>query len=163
MSSEPRTLSLPRTYLLKIVFPFVWIGAFAFFTLSLFLSPESWRDANGGLPEGMKWIFLFLTLTGAAVLGSVWMPLKRIRMDDESLYISNYLTEIIVPLENVAEVTENRWLGIHPLTMRFRSRTQFGSRVKFMPNIRWFDFWSPHPAVEEIRAAVRGATGGHRG
>ena len=34
-----------------------------------------------------------------------------------------------------------------------------GSRVVFMPKVRWFAFLSSHPVVEEIRAAVRRATG----
>lgn len=41
-------------------------------------------------------------------------PLKRVRLDDRVLYISNYRKEIVVPLRAVAEVTENRWTNIHP-------------------------------------------------
>jgi len=157
--TDPRTLSIRSTFYMKFILPILWIGAFTAVTLSLFLSPESWRYANGDDPGGLKWVFLFMTLLGTAVFGSVWMPLKRVRMDDGSLYISNYLTEVIVPLANVAEVTESRWLGNHPVTIHFRSATRFGSRVTFMPKIRWFYFWPPHPVVEEIRAAVRRAIG----
>ena len=157
--AEPRTLSIRSTFCMKFVLPVLWIGAFTAATLSLFLSPESWRDANGDVPGGMKWVFLSMTLLGAGVFALVWMPIKRVRMDDGSLYISNYRTEIIVPLANVAEVTESRWRGNHPATIRFRSATRFGSRVTFMPKIRWFYFWRPHPVVEEIRAAVRRASG----
>ena len=158
--ANPRGLSIRGTFYMKVILPILWIGGFATVTLSLFLSPESWRDANGESLADVKWAFLCVTLLGAAAFGSIWMPIKRVRMDDESLYISNYVTEIIVPLTEVAEVTESRWLGNHPVTIRLRSATRFGSRVTFMPKIRWFYFWGPHPVVEEIRVAVRRATGG---
>ena len=77
----------------------------------------------------------------------------------EALCISNYSSEIAVPLVNVAQVSENRWVNIHPITIEFHADTEFGSRVVFMPKVRWFAFWSPHPVVEEIRGAVDRATG----
>src|SRR5262249_62361427 len=75
-------------------------------------------------------------------------------MDDTSLYVSNYLREIQVPLRQVAAVTENRWVNIHPVTIQFRSATEFGDRVVFMPRRRWFGWGRSHPVVAEIRHAV---------
>jgi len=80
-------------------------------------------------------------------------------MDDRALYISNYAKEIAVPLANVAEVTENRWINIHPVTITFHSDTAFGSQIVFMPKTRWFGFWSSHPVVDEIRTAANRALG----
>ena len=154
--AEPHTLSSAQTLYMKLVLPVVWVGLFSTATLSLFMSPESWDDASGEpFPSWMKWLFLVFTLFGIA---SAWWfnaLFKRVRMDDRSLYISNYFKEVVVPLANVAEVTENRWTNIHPVTVRFHSDTPFGSRITFMPKFRWFDFWSSHPVVEEIRAAAR--------
>jgi len=80
-------------------------------------------------------------------------------MDDKALYISNYSTEIVVPLNNVAGVTENVLINIHPITILFRSETEFGSQIVFMPESRWFGFWSSHPVVGEIQNAVARAGG----
>jgi len=160
MNAEPQTLSSAQTFFMKFVFPVVWIGGFAAATLSLFLSPHSWTGTGGGLPEAsMKWFFLFATLVGTIFIWWACVRLKRVRMDGEALYISNYSTEIVVPLANVAEVTENRWVNSHPVTIHFHSDTGFGSHVMFMPKIRWFAFWSSHPVVEQIRLAVYRATG----
>ncbi|OLC37597.1 MAG: hypothetical protein AUH81_05950 [Candidatus Rokubacteria bacterium 13_1_40CM_4_69_5] len=104
-------------------------------------------------------MFLLATIAGTVFIGRTCIPLKRVRMDDKALYISNYSTEIVVPLANVAEVTENRWLNIHPVTITFHSDTEFGPRVVFMPKRRWFAFWSSHPVVDEIRTTARRATG----
>ena len=164
MDSEPRTLSSAQTFVMKFVFPVVWIAGFAIATLTLFLSPSSWRDTDGGPPDAqVKWFFLFATLVGTAFIWWACVRLKRVRMDARALYISNFSTEIVVPLANVAEVTENRWVNSHPVTIRFHSYTEFGSQVTFMPKIRWFAFWSSHPVVEEIRRAVDRATGRNHG
>ena len=160
MNTTPRTLSSAQTFLMKFVFPLLWIGGFALATAGLFLFPGSWHDAGGDPPEPqVKWFFLFLTIGGSALIWWSCVRLKRVRMDDKVLYISNYTREITVPLANVAQVSENRWLNSHPVTIEFHSGTEFGSRVVFMPKFRWFAFLSSHPVVQEIRVAVERATG----
>lgn len=160
MSTEPRTLSSAQTVLMKTVFPILWIGAFTAATISLFLSPESWHGSDGGPPDGgLKWFFLIITIVGTVFIWRTGVRLKRVRMDEKALYISNFSNEIMVPLVNVAEVTENRWINIHPVTIHFHADTEFGSRITFMPKARWFAFWSSHPVVQEIRLAAGRATG----
>ena len=160
MSSSPRTLSSAQTFPMKVLFPLLWISGFAAATLSLFLAPGFWHGPDGGPPEPeLKWLFLLITLAGAVFIWWACIRLKRVRMDDKALYISNYSTEIVVPLVNVAEVTENRWLNIHPVTITFHADTEFGSQVVFMPKTRWFGFWSSHPVVDEIRTAANHAVG----
>jgi hypothetical protein len=148
---------------MKFVFPLVWIAGFAAATLSLFLAPNSWTTPDGQPPDPrMKAVALLVMLVGTAFIYWSCVRLKRVRMDSGFLYVSNYSTEIVVPLANVVEVTENRWVNSHPVTIRFHSDTDFGSEVTFMPKIRWFAFWSSHPVVEEIRLAVKRATGRDR-
>ena len=94
----------------------------------------------------------------------LWMcvPLKRVRTDGRNLYISNYFHEITVPLTAVGDVTENRWINIHPVTIHFRRDTEFGRRITFMPTTRMFSSWSSHPVVEELHQAVAAATEARR-
>jgi hypothetical protein len=159
MTSAAHTLSSAQTFVMKFVFPIVWIAGFSALTLSLFLSPDYWTGPDGRPPEpGVKGAALLVTLVGTGFIYWTCVRLKRVRMDSTFLYISNYSTEIVVPLANVAEVRENRWVDSHPVTIRFHSDTQFGSQVTFMPKIRWFGFWCFHPVVEEIRGAVNRAT-----
>jgi len=144
---------------MKFVFPAVWIGGFAIGTLVLFFS-SALQGRDGEPPDpGLKWIFLGITCAGTVFLWWICMRLKCVRMDDKALYISNYSTEIVVPLNNVAGVTENVLINIHPITILFRSETEFGSQIVFMPESRWFGFWSSHPVVGEIQNAVARAGG----
>jgi len=155
-----RELSSAQTFLLKIVFPIFWVGGFGTATIALFLTGSGFHDASGAPPPPeAKWIFLVVWILGGAMTYWACARLKRVRMDDAALYVSNYLREARVPLRQIMAVTENRWLNIHPVTIQFRSATEFGDRVVFMPKARWFAFWSPHPVVAEIRQAVDRATG----
>ncbi len=145
------TLSSSQTFWIKVIFPLLWIGTFAAVTLAMFLEP---RQDGYVSPPQIKWIFLALTVAGAAFLYWTCMRLKRVRMDDQALYVSNYLREIRLPLQQVENVNENYWINLHPITIEFRSETDFGKWIVFMPKIRWLSFWSSHPVVEEIRQAI---------
>ena len=65
--------------------------------------------------------------------------------------MSNYRKEISVPLSEISDVTENRWVNMHPVTIHFRRDTAFGQRVMFMPAVRPFAFFSSHPVVAELK------------
>jgi hypothetical protein len=148
------TLSSLQTFYMKFVFPIVWIGLFTAGTVTLLAASNLDPDA-----AFLKWLFPAVTVVGAVFLWWACMRLKRVRMDDHALYISNYVSEIVVPLRDVAEVTENRWINIHPVTIKFRRETDFGSQIVFMPKVRWFAFFSSHPVVADIRNAVARAVG----
>ncbi len=150
MYTSPRTLSSADTFITKTLLPPLLIGTFAFFTASFFLWPESWHGDTE-----VKWLFLVATPAGSALLWWFCARLKRVRMDDLMLYISNYSTEITVPLTNVAKVSEDR--NTHLIMIQFHRHTEFGSRIVFMPVKSRSR--SSHPVVQEICAAVGRATG----
>lgn len=157
MTSEPRRLSSALTFTGKFLFPLVWTGGFTAATIALFIAPSAWRNGPG---PGARWIFLCATLVGAALLWWSGGRLKRVRLDARALYISDYRTEIVVPLSQVVEVTEDYGASGHPVTIRFDRETEFGARVTFIPRARWSGLQVSHPAIDEIRAAIRGSAGG---
>jgi hypothetical protein len=97
------------------------------------------------------WIFGFIiTLLGAG--------LKRVRIDDKFIYVSNYQTEIRVPLTEIADVTQTTRVAFPTVTVHFRAPTAFGSEISFMTPAR-FGVWagSPHPIVDELKQLARRA------
>ena len=146
---KERKLSSAQTFWMKFVFPAIWVSMFGMGTLALFLGAFRGPD-NTAPPEGMKWSFLAAWLVGTAFIYWSCARLKRVRIDESAIYVSNYLNEIRIPFDTIAEVTENRWINIHPVTIHFRSATAFGDQVVFMPKIRIFS-WKSHPVVSELR------------
>src|SRR5438552_17309498 len=144
-----RTLSSAQTFLMKFLFPTIWISGFGLGTLALFLGALHGSD-NSPPPEGMKWVFQAAWIAGTIFIYWGCVRLKRVRIEDSAIYVSNYLKEIRIPFDAVADVTENRWLNIHPVTIHLRSATEFGDRITFMPKIRIFS-WRSHPVVAELR------------
>ena len=92
----------------------------------------------------MKWRFLAGLLLGSVAIYWSCVRLMRVVMTERELRISNYRREIVVALSDVDEVTVNRWVKLHPVTIQFVRRTDFGHSIVFMPKARPFaGFASP--------------------
>ena len=144
---NPRTLSSAQTFVMKYVFPTMWISGFGIGTLGLFLG--AYHGHNDASPD-TKWQFLAAWIAGTAFILWGCARLKRVRVDQSGLLVSNYLKEIRIPFDDIREVSENRWINIHPVTIYFRRSTPFGERVVFMPRVRLFS-WRSHPVVGELQ------------
>jgi len=94
--------------------------------------------------------FLIAWVVGTLFILWSLIGLKRVRIDSTTLYISNYLREIRVPFGMVTRIDENRLINIRPITIQFRSPTEFGQHIKFMPRARLLLPWSMHPVVNEL-------------
>ena len=150
---RPRTISSMQTFVMKFIFPALWIGGFTLFTLSLFLRPATAPDAE------MKWVFLLVTLVGGIFISRFCVRLKRVVLDDTALLVSNYRQELTIPLQDVERVSELRWVNIHPVTIHLLRPSEFGDRIVFIPTFRIFSWGSRHPVVDELREAVTRARG----
>lgn len=154
-----RTLSSAQTFLMKFIFPSLWLVGFATATVVLFTTGGG-GDAPRSPPLAeLKWFFLAATVLGGAFLYWGCMRLKRVEIDDQWVYISNFVRETRVPLRDIEDVSENRWINIRPVTIGFRRDTEFGPRVTFMPKTRFRGFWQAHPVVGELEGAVRAVRG----
>lgn len=156
MQAEPRTLSSPATFVLKFVLPIAFGTSFGTGTLLLYLQPTSWQAPLS--PQDK----LMILGAGALGLAFIWWfggSLKRVRMDDTALYVSNYSKEIAVPLTEVTDVTQSWGASVNPVTIAFRSATEFGTSVEFIPELRWGSLLGSPPVTKEIQAAVARAGG----
>jgi len=114
----------------------------------------------------IKSFALFTDWPVAVILGGILLAdlfnnatLKRIRMDEKNLYVSNYFSEIKIPLTDVEDVKVNRWLNDYPITVTFRTRTEFGLSVKFIPKIKWMTFSEHQIIMAELKSAISNARG----
>ena len=110
---QERTLSSAWTFWTKFLFPAIWILAFGYVT---FL----WS----GAPPQTKFVFLVVWIAGTTSILWAYAGLKRVRMDERQLYVSNYFRETYVPFSaikqgpsyilatEVANMNGNRYYGV---------------------------------------------------
>jgi hypothetical protein len=140
-------LSSLQTFASKFITPPVWCCGYGFVVL------ESMNAANLKTWPAM---FLFWVVgTGFTYWSGV--RLKKVSIDDQNLYVSNYLTEIAVPFSFIGDVTSHKWLNHNLATIHFKSATQFGDRIVFMPPYRFFPFAGAHPTVARLKHLAMGS------
>ena len=137
-------LSSRLTFFYKYVFITIWSGGFGFGTLQLFL-----------ISSPARWGFLFLLVVGTLMIWAGCGRLKVVKLQENRLYISNYLRHTIIPLSEIEEVRQNRLINIRPITIQFRIETPFGDAITFMPpgSLRLF---SEDPIVAKLRSLANG-------
>ena len=119
-----RNISSILTPFYKVIWPSLFTGIF----LYLILIRQNLFEALLAL--------LFLWLPGTAVYYFFMLPLKSIAYDEDSLYISNYLKEVKIPLSDIKEVKETvgPWtMPRHQVCLTLKPSTEFGKRVRFVP------------------------------
>ncbi len=147
---QERTLSSAWTFCAKFVFPPMWILGFGAGTILLWSGGLS--DGNPVLPPPqMKLVFLGVWLLGTAFILWTSVALKRVRIDERQLHVSNYFREIQVPFGEITDVRQNRWLKSRPITVYFRDATEFGGKATFMPKWRFQLFLRTDPIVGELK------------
>ena len=126
--------------------------------------PVLWSSIFGGvtfailskLPLAMHVLFPVLWLFGTLSWYWFGMRLKKVRLDQDALLISNYFREVRVPLRDVTNVSGNRWVNTRQITVTFDRETGFGKSIVFMPKVKFLWPGQEHPAAQELRELVLG-------
>ena len=132
-------ISSRLTFFYKYIFTIVWIGGFSFGTLITFYEGSD-----------IRWISLIILI---ACLIFIWWSVARLKylaIENEYLIISNYLKTIRVPISEIKEVTENIYIGMHPVWIKFKTSTIFGKKIMFIPKFV-FLFFESHPIVDDLK------------
>jgi hypothetical protein len=143
-----RTISSSVTFFYKYIFSAGIVIGFGVSTVTVFLNP---------LRSAERWDVALTWVVGSLLVWWFSARIKRVRIDEKYLYISNYWKEVRVPLINVTQVRDNMWIDIHPVTIKLSISTSFGSSIVFIPRVRFSTLISARPAVVEIEDAVKNA------
>ena len=151
MHPPTRDLSSAWTFSAKFVFPAVWISGFGLGTILIWLG--GFHDGNdASSPPQLKFVFLAVWVLGSTFIVWASAGLKRVRIDDRHLQVSNYVREICIPFTAIIDVKQNRWINSRPITIYFRDVTAFGDRATFLPKRRFrIKFWRIDPVVDELK------------
>jgi hypothetical protein len=146
---QERTISSGWTFWAKYLFPAIWISAFGFGNIVLWSGGFIGRN-NAIPPPQMKFAFLGVWILGTTVILWANAGLKRVRIDQRQLCVSNYAHEIYIPFSLITDVRQNRWINSRPITIYLREATEFGDKVRFIPKQR-IQFWRIDPVVNELK------------
>lgn len=153
-----RPLSSPLTFFWKFVIPTLFVAGAGYVVLVQCLDTFRNRD---GAPLSYGELCLSLAVWAAALAWVIgWTSrLKRVEVDDHALYVSNYRSEIRIPLTDVCEVDETsgdrRYFTVR---VDLRKKYAFGQRIVFRPRFRLY--WSGlHPVTRELHALCKRARG----
>lgn len=100
-------------------------------------------------------------LAGLMAFYWVWQyaQLKCVTMDQACLYVSNWRTEIQIPLVDIADVREtgSYWFRI---VIALRKPSSFGSTIVFQPTFRIY-LSGLHPVASKLRESAEQAHSGN--
>ncbi|WP_116125480.1 hypothetical protein [Lewinella sp. IMCC34183] len=131
-------LSSNLTLFLKLFLPVFWTTIMVGVTLVAWFAPEHYF---GGIPlQSLRYGVVFLLLMGVGTFWLALWPLKRVETNGEYLYVSNYFRTARYHLvEDVEEITENRFLFFKLATVRLRGPGTFGRNLRFLTSRKQFD------------------------
>ncbi len=136
------------TLFLKIVFPTIWIVFFGSFILAFLFNPNVYIT---GIPRNLFTIILLVVFLSFLLLFYFTiMSLKRVEMDKDFIYVTNYFKQYRYPYHNIERIKEKDY-GLYKIAkIYFKVPGHFGNTVFFMPNsFRFQNFLNEHPEVVE--------------
>ncbi len=139
-----RQISSKDTFFYKIILPVFFLICAAVVPSSVYL-----YDRNNNFVAAV-FVFIFLFLS-AALLFLMTKALKKLSLDDNILYVSNYRKEIAVPLSNIDKIL--RFGDIRPTIIYLRTPSEFGKKINFYPNITVIS--GLNPIVEELKELAK--------
>lgn len=138
------------TLALVLFVPVFWTTFFGAFTLAIWVYRF---DYYGSVPG----IVLRLGMTAFLVAGLLFfyftvLRLKRVEIDEQFLYVTNYFKHVRYPFHQVASIKVTDWRLFRTVSIQLRTKGSFGSSVVFIPTGRVFEeFVENHPDLSKKR------------
>jgi hypothetical protein len=114
-----------------------------------------WADADGGLMSDIlpanvgNGIFTFLYLVWIyLVIRKMW-TLRRVEVDEEHLYVSDYWNTAKYGLEDIETVSLRKTLWLPMATIHLRGKGRFGRNIRFVKGREAKAVLAAFPRVEK--------------
>jgi hypothetical protein len=136
-------LSTKSTYFYKFCLPIIWFFvACAAVVWFCFIADSS------------SLLFLFPVAVSGILLFWLFVPLKKVAIDGQTLIISNFKQEIRIPLSSLQKASGSTGMNPELIKLHLKQDTCFGKTIVFMPNMRILGGYSQHPLVSSINKLV---------
>jgi hypothetical protein len=143
-----KELSSKWTFALKYLYPCIWFLGVPFIYVIIV--------GFGGLaPDKLKLAFYAIWLMLGLLYTVTYYDLKKVGLEKDFLYITNYEKDETINLDLVENVIEKKiFFGGRRITILFNEQTEFGKEVSFLAQPPVLsDPRLPHPVVNEIKVA----------
>ncbi len=129
----------------KFFLPTFWIVFFTTITLGLIFS----EIKPTSIPKEYFSVLMVVTLLlgiGFFLLSTI--RLKRVEMDGEFLYVTNYFKWYRYPYHNIDRIIERDMVLLKVITVKFKESGNFGKKIFFLANHRKLnEFLKENPTV----------------
>jgi len=141
-------VSTSWTLILKIVIPTLWLAFFGGFALAITFSD---MDYFGGYPISyFRAGYAVFFVSGFLMLYWLVLRLKRVEMDKEFVYASNFIKNYRYPYSNVRKIEIRNYGLFRTVRVYLRDAGKFGSRFAFIANReRFYTFFKQNPQLKE--------------
>ncbi len=141
-------VSTNLTLFYKFFIPVFWIIFFGAFTTASFFYGE---EMSSGIPVRSFQIGTVLFfLSGALVLALTLMRLKRVEMNQDFVYVTDYFRNFRYPWHNIEQINEVRFLFLNLVTIRLKTPGTFGKRITFIASKSGLkNFWKEFPQLKQ--------------
>ena len=127
------------TLLLRLLISTFWMVFFGLFTLAVILRPEAYF---GNIPAFLFKIgVLLFYLGGLALLYFTLLKLKRVEMNDEHIYATNYFKHRRYPWSNVEKITERDFGLFSVYIIHLIAPGEFGRKLPFIASRKRLKFF----------------------
>jgi hypothetical protein len=142
-----RRISSRATFWYKRIFPIIWFGGLAAFTvLGLFINVRGYR------PERLPFVILPVVM---AALGYVFMKklvfdlVDEVWDDGSALIVRNKGQDDRIALSNIINVSYSPLINPPLVTLMLRQPSVFGTEISFSAPVRFIPF-AKSPLVEDL-------------
>jgi hypothetical protein len=155
-----RRLSSRTTFLLSYVLPILLVVGLSCALLMCWLGKITGKDGQRLSLAQLSAFTLMWALTVWGLVRSVGF-LKRVEVDDDTLYVSSYTTELCIPLSEVVAVgASGSPKSLTRVRIGLRNPSAFGQNIEFLPRLR--QCWTGmDPAIRELQALCTQASARH--
>ncbi len=130
-------ISSNLTLIFKILLPSLWISFFGLFSIALFFRSSESIDLLS--TTKFKIIFISCVLLFIAFMYFSVMQLKRLDMDKQFFYVSNYFKTYRYKYIDIEKMTESDFLFFKTLKIRLRQKGKFGQNLIFLLSYKRYE------------------------
>ena len=127
-------ISSSKTLIVKIFLPVFWITFFTAFALAVNLGNKEAANESGLVP--LKIGSVAFLLIGVFVFYKTIFPLKRIDLDQDHIYVSNYLKNVRYKREDLQNIQIDKGLLFNFGTANLSGEGSFGKEIRFLVSVK---------------------------